>query len=243
MKDELKEIGLSKNESAVYFTLLRIGASSIGKISEHSGVHRRNVYDVIERLGKKGLICQTVKERIKQFKAASPMNLLHIIEEDRERLKTKEEKTKSVASELLSAYNRSLEKKTNVTLYKGIRGIRTVLQDILNTGKENRVLGAHTPPDIIASYIVNFHDRRIRLGIRDRLIFNNDFKRARALAKMPHTEVKLMPKKQERTTCINIYGNKVAVLSWSEPISIIIENKGIADNFRYYFDTLWSVLK
>ena len=57
------------------------------------------------------------------------------------------------------------------------------------------------------------------------------------------TRDELMSKKQERTTCINIYGNKVAVLSWSEPISIIIENKEIADNFRYYFDTLWSVLK
>lgn len=243
MKDKLKQLGLSKNEVDVYLTLLRLGSASVGKIAKNSGAHRRNIYDALERLGKRGLICQALKDKIRQFKAASPLNLLQIVEEDRERLRIKEKEASAVASELLAAYRRSKEKKMNVTLYRGVKGIRTVLQDILDTGKENRVLGAHTPPKVIESYLVNFHSRRLELGIKDKLIFNNDFKRARELARMPYTEIKLMPKKQDKTTCINIYGDKVAVLAWSDPISIVIEDKEIADNFRYYFDFLWSILK
>lgn len=243
MNNELEELGLSKNEAAVYITLLKLGPAPVGKITEQSGVHRRNVYDALERLEKKGLMCQKVKGRAKYFKAASPMNLLHIVEEDKQRLNIKEKRASSVASELMAAYRRSKENNTNVTLYKGVKGIRTVLQDILNTGTENRVLGAHTPPEVIESYLINFHTKRVKLGIKNKLIFSNDFSRARELSKLPHTEVRLMPRKQDKTTAINIYGNKVAILSWSEPISIVIEEKKIAEYFRYYFDFLWKILK
>lgn len=243
MKKKLNELGLSKNEGAVYLTLLKLCSASAGKITEQSGVHRRNVYDALERLGKRGLVSHEIKGRTKHFRAASPMNLLQIIEDDRESLRIKEDKAQSIASGLMPAFMRSRENKASVTIHKGVRGIRTVLEDILSTGEENRVLGAHRPPEVIASYLTNFHTRRVKLGIRNRLIFNNDFERSDELAKLPHTKVKRMPIKQDKTTAINIYGDKVAILSWSEPISILIEDRKIADNFRCYFDFLWKTLK
>ena len=243
MNKKLEELGFSKNESAVYITLLRLGLASVGKITEQSGVHRRNVYDALERLEKRGLICQRIKDKTKYFKAASPMNLLQVIEEDKKKLSAKEKKTGSVVQELMAAYTRPQETRANVTVFKGVKGVRTVFQDILDTGEENRALGVHTPHEVIASYLENFHQRRTKLGIKDMMIFSNNFDRAKELAKLPHTEVKLMPRKQDKTTAINIYGNKVAILSWSEPVSIVIEEKKIADCFRYYFDFLWKILK
>jgi len=40
---------------------------------------------------------------------------------------------------------------------------------------------------------------------------------------------------------MDIYGNKVAILMWTEPPeAVIIENKSVADSFRDYFEILWK---
>ena len=56
VKTLLSELGLTENESTVYEMLLRDGPSLAGKITQKTGIHRRNVYDCLERLNKKGLV-------------------------------------------------------------------------------------------------------------------------------------------------------------------------------------------
>ena len=52
----LSELGLTQNEIKIYLALLDIGESLAGTIAENSGIHRRNVYDSLERLIKKGFV-------------------------------------------------------------------------------------------------------------------------------------------------------------------------------------------
>ena len=47
----LREVGLSLNESKIYETLLQLGEASVQTISLKSKVHRRNVYDSLNKLG------------------------------------------------------------------------------------------------------------------------------------------------------------------------------------------------
>ena len=56
IQDKLKFVGLTDNEALVYSTLLEIGARPAGTISRKTGLHRRVVYDITDRLIKKGLI-------------------------------------------------------------------------------------------------------------------------------------------------------------------------------------------
>jgi sugar-specific transcriptional regulator TrmB len=237
---ELKEIGLTENEIKVYLTLLRLGSASAGRITEESGVHRRNVYDAIERLMKRGLAGHVLKGKIKYFEAASPKNILNILENEKDLLNRKAKGINSIIPELLSIH--SSRKRENVIIYKGVEGIKTVLEDILKTGKTNHVIGAHRPPEQVRNYLENFHRRRVRLGIKDKLIFNkSDADRAKALAKMPLTEVGFLPKSTDSNTAINIYGDKVAILMWSNPVGIVIENREVAKGFRDYFSLLWKM--
>ena len=48
--EELKQIGLTTNESKVYLALLDLGPSLAGQISRKTGLHRRTVYDTTEGL-------------------------------------------------------------------------------------------------------------------------------------------------------------------------------------------------
>jgi sugar-specific transcriptional regulator TrmB len=239
---ELQKLGLTGNESKVYMTLLGLGSASVGVITEESGVHRRNVYDAIERLVKRGLVGHVIKGKIKYFQASNPANLLDMIGEEKRQLDKKLNILNSILPSLLAIH--SSKKKESVIIYKGVKGIKTVLDDILDTGKPNLVLGAHKPSQKIKSHLRNFHLKRIKLKIRDRLIFDkNDNERADKLARMPYTEVRFLPKSNYSKTAVNIYGNKVAILMWSDPIAIVIENSEVAKSFRNYFEMIWNTLE
>ena len=49
MKEQLRQAGLTENESKVYETLLKIGPSAAGVLSKKTGLHRRVVYDTTSK--------------------------------------------------------------------------------------------------------------------------------------------------------------------------------------------------
>jgi hypothetical protein len=119
-----------------------------------------------------------------------------------------------------------------------------LLEDILETGEENLVIGAHVPPKELKSYVVNYHKRRVKLGIPTKMMFiNSDARWAKSVvAKHPLTEIKIMPEEFKSFLPINIYGNKVAIVPslTANPIGILIESKEISKGFKQYFYLLWN---
>ncbi len=57
-REELQQIGLSKNEAKIYEALVGFGQESISSITSAGKVNRRNVYDSIKKLQKKDLIIE-----------------------------------------------------------------------------------------------------------------------------------------------------------------------------------------
>ena len=81
MSEELKQAGLTENESKVYLALLDLGPSLAGQISRKAGLHRRTVYDTADMLAKKGLIGYILKNNRRLFQASNPNRILEIIKE------------------------------------------------------------------------------------------------------------------------------------------------------------------
>jgi sugar-specific transcriptional regulator TrmB len=77
----LTEIGLSQNEAKIYENLLNLGESNIAQIALKSKIHRRNVYDNIDRLIEKGLIYQVIGKGDSTYKPVDPNKLSEIINE------------------------------------------------------------------------------------------------------------------------------------------------------------------
>ncbi|MDP2749775.1 MAG: helix-turn-helix domain-containing protein, partial [Nanoarchaeota archaeon] len=77
----LQKAGLSLNEARVYEALLNLGEVNVNKISIKSKVHRRNVYDSLNKLIEKGLASETFIKGEKSFKAINPERLKEIIKE------------------------------------------------------------------------------------------------------------------------------------------------------------------
>ena len=56
-----------------------------------------------------------------------------------------------------------------------------------------------------------------------------------------NTEVKYIDKGTESEAVFNIYGDKIAIIIWSEPPeAVVIKNKSVSDSFKYYFDLIWK---
>ncbi len=240
--ERLEKMGLSRNESKIYLALLEAGPSTADGISRKAGIHRRTIYDNIEKLLNKGLISYSIKGRKKYFEAADPHVLEDIIREKKEKLGEEENILKCMLPELISAKKRSKDIQ-EVGVYKGKEGIRTILWDILRTGKPNCVIGAHSRKEF-RDMLARYHKERIRLKINNRMIFKrDDIKRAIRFSRLAYTEVRIMPTEYTSPIAINVYGDKVGLLirSLENPLGILIQSKDTADGFRAYFEVLWGV--
>ena len=127
-KEVLKELGLSGGEVKVYLALLKLGETSVSKLTKETGQHRTTIYDFLEHLLQRGLVNYVVKSGVKYYKVADPDKLI-------EYLKEKEEKLKQILPEL-----KQLAKvptgEVNVEVYSGVEGFKSVLNDRLRVGKD-----------------------------------------------------------------------------------------------------------
>ncbi len=239
----LKFTGLSKNEIKVYAALITLGSCTAGEIARKAGIDRRNVYDALERLSKKGLVGFVQKGKVKYFEPSSPARILEIFKKKKEEMERKEKEITEILSKMLDVYF-STRENTSITVYKGFEGIKYVLNNVLEIAKENLVIGAHKVHKNLEAFLEQFHRKRISKKIVDKLLFNvGDLERAKKLSELPYTEVRLLPKGMECATCINIYAERVAILTFSEPTAILIKDKGVYTFFKEIFYMLWKISK
>src|SRR3989344_4853867 len=133
MEKALNSLGLTETEAKVYIVLIKNGCSQIGLIAKNTGVHRRTIYDTMERLIEKGLVSYISQNNIKSFEAVNPNRLLDI-------LKEREENIKSALTELQALYKGTKEKKETL-FFRGKESLKTVFDDQINIGKEILFMG------------------------------------------------------------------------------------------------------
>ena len=127
----------------------------------------------------------------KYFRAAKPDHFFSLLEQEKGSLQEKEENLKKILPKLSLLSGISC-KNQRVSVFEGKKGIITILEDVLKCAKENLVFS--TPEiQIIKDYLAHFHNKRVKAKIFDKIITNkSDLKRAKALAKLPFTEIKVM---------------------------------------------------
>ena len=84
IESKLREAGLTENEAKVYSTLLEIGPKTASTLARRTGLHRRLIYDIADRLIKKGIIGYIVENKKKVFQASHPKRILELIREKQE---------------------------------------------------------------------------------------------------------------------------------------------------------------
>lgn len=234
IKEQLKESGLTGNESKIYQALLELGPSHAGRISRKTGLHRRVVYDTIEMLIKKGLIGYIKKNNKKLFQASNPNRLLEIIQE-------KQANIQEILPDMLTLFTQTKQKE-ETNFYKGKQGLKTVFEDQIQTKKEIKIIGASPLAyEVLQFYFKWFDKRRKQNKIKTKIIFNKTKNKPKILL----SEIRYLPQKYTSPLAINIYGDKVAIILWSKenPLAIVIKNKEISQGYEKYFEVMWKSAK
>ena len=82
----LEKIGLSKGEIKIYESLVDLGSATINHIHQKTGIERRNIYDILNKLIEKGLISYTNENKHRVFQCTNPKKIISYIQEKQDAL-------------------------------------------------------------------------------------------------------------------------------------------------------------
>jgi sugar-specific transcriptional regulator TrmB len=234
VNEALSSFGLSGKEIAIYVSTLELGSATANDIAEKSRLNRSTTYDILKSFRERGIASKVIKEKTAYFHVASPEKLIAMLEEKKDKL--------NGALKELNAIKQNPSASTSAQLYQGKEGFKTILDDILESRKDIRVISTSKVFDVMTYSFPYFIKRRVQLGIKSRVIQE---------VSMQTKELKKNDAKELRETRtiadwnVNsttfIYGTKIAIVKLvkEDVIGVLIDDRAIHDDYEKIFNILW----
>ncbi len=239
----LMSLGLSPNEAKIYETLLKEGETTVAAIGLKSGIHRRNIYDSMNRLMEKGLVFQVVGRGDNRYKPVDPNKLLELVDEKRTKLE-------SVLPEFLKVYQSKPALEASY-MYKGIEGFKNYLRDVLSANEDAYFIGAKGAwfDPRLKTFLERFLADARRQGIAYKHLFDYEVKdRLPEVPKTVGKPYKFLPKKYSTPSMIDIFGDHVVSFTGaglgriSDDITIfVIISRPMATSYKTWFQYMWDL--
>lgn len=242
--DVFTKLGLAKNEANIYETLLLEGESNVANIAIKSKIHRRNVYDSLNRLIEKGLVFEILQLKENVYKAVDPNKLAEIMAE-------KQEALAKIMPQLKVMYEGKPHKQ-EVYVYKGIEGYKNYMRDILRLGKDDYILGGKglwADPKLI-SFTEQFMKEAAKLGIKFHIIYDEEVKKSNhKISSFLGGNYRFLPEKYFTNCSLEVFADRVIILSNigrhgelnENSAHTVIVNQQVADAMRTWWKALWSI--
>lgn len=239
-----EEIGLSPNEAKIYETLLKNGETSVATIAAQARIHRRNVYDALNRLLEKGLVFQIFQKQENMYRAVHPQKLLEVVTE-------KQQQLQHVLPQLDALYSEQPMEEA-AFIYKGVEGFKNYMRDMARVGEETYFLGAKGlwfTPTISQRFLQDFKKEMKRKKVNYYTLYDH-----RVLQDLPDVfadvggKYKILPAKYSTPAVLDIFGDHVVTFSsvdvgnFGEDGTIFVMiNKKLAESFKVWFRMLWDL--
>lgn len=240
LRDTLMKVGLTDKEAKIYLALLSMHEATVSDIARKSRVKRPTAYLALGALEERGLVTHVERRSVLHFRALNPYLLA---ETQRERCREIERILPDLVS--LSA---TADPRPQMSVFEGPAGLRQMMEDTLSAQGEilcwaNMSVITTT---VFADYWKTYIRKRVARKIPVRCVFTLDpvgleFKRR---AREELREVYLVPRdlfpfKNE----INIYDDKLSIISHQDLIGVVIQNRNIADGQRAIFNLAFEYAK
>lgn len=242
----LKELGFTAGEEKVYIALLKLGSSTTGPIAKEANVSRSKLYEIIEKLVRKGIVSHYKQNNISYFKAAPPERIVDFLDKKEKEM----ERQKKAFKESLPYFENFIGKKElkkEAEVFEGMEGIKNIRELALSKMKESETMlyfgNSASGHKHVLGYWDDWNRRRVEKRISAKIIYNQDAMQfGERRKKQRYTEVRYLPLSGPTDAWIEIYGSTVAIVMKKEtPMSIVINNKLVAESFKTYFNILWNV--
>ncbi len=239
--EQLERLDLKGRQAKVYLALLQLGSASAIEIAKYTKLKHPTVYDVLDLLREKQLVCETLSGRRRLFSPENPARLAEIENRRKEALD-------AVLPDLHALY-RGGEKRPRVHYYEGAEGGEVLQAALLDVrSKEYFYFGAVqemlklSSPEREAEYV----RQRIRRGIWSWSIRN----RAREVAEeymLPGERnlrhVRYFPRAiSDNISGLYLFDETVAVASGlKENYTIFIESGELFILMKSLWQCMWEI--
>lgn len=243
--DELKKIGLSQSEAALYLLLFKTGACDVKTLIEQSGFYKANTYDALERLCEKGIVSKIVENGKRIYQIQKPETFLELIKKKKLELEEQENIAKELAKSVENMKKKSASSETAI-VFRGLAGIKQIYSEIVDSKLDYLVFGSPKESDTLIGdyYWENLHLKQKEYHVKAKMIFHKSLKTWKTKVPKDIIELKFLDEKFEPLTETTIYGTKVAFVIWTDvPVVTIINNENIANSYRQVFGLLWKIAK
>lgn len=247
----LRKAGLTESQAKGYLALIQHGTLTPTELATKTGESRTNGYMICEKLEKLGLATkkESAGQRAKAlYSPAHPSALETLAERRRKAIQRAETEVKQGIDPLINMFYAATEMPGARTL-QGIEGIKEVYADTLKTKEAIYFVRTIADvPDLGRDYLDSYRNQRAALGIH-------------TFALTPHTEkahhhqstgldkemlfhrTYLPDDTYTAPVEIDVYGNKVAFISFGETqMATIIDSPAIAEAVRQLMQLLANQL-
>lgn len=237
-------MGLTKEQAMVYETLVKNGPSPARSVQRKTGISRPLVYKVLDQLAEFGLVeKKDEKGQVSLFIPGHPLKLKDFVRNQKERAEDAERASEGTLDRLISDFN-LVSGKPGVRFFEGVEGIKEIYEDILAVGEDFYFIRPIYEPvfkEKMEGVIKDFVRERVKRGIKASALTPAD---VGLEGREPADDAKILLDRvwvdlsfYNSPVEINIYGQKISVISYSqELVGIIIESPQINRAFRQIFE-------
>jgi len=243
MEAILEKIGLTNAESKVYLALLELGNSTAGPIIDKAKITPSKVYELIDKLQRKGLVSVVIEENARHYEAASPERLIDYLEERERKLKEEKEQLKKTLPQL-KMVQMSSANKSQAIIFKDYKGVETALYSYsrkLAAKSEMLMLGLpHYTPGMKSFYQGFFRHCIKELHLKIRVLIHPTQQEQSVELGLSTQEVHFQdvlytsPMIIMKTACV------LLPQSPAEPLAIVLENTQTIKSFEDEFFHLYN---
>jgi sugar-specific transcriptional regulator TrmB len=235
----LRKIGLSDGEIRVYSALLDTGKTSLNRIHEKTGIERRNIYDILNKLIERGLVTYITENRRRLFQVSHPNKILNYISEKEANLEAVKKDVANALPAIMEKYNYS-RPDINAEIFRGVEGVKAVFEDMLDYKEMFWIGSGRYIPKKIPVWWKHWQNRRIKAKKKWYNLLRYELKGKEK--PMEFEEIRFLPKEFSGSPVVfGVYGNKVINMLLGEEFNaFVIESKELADGYRRYHKYLWD---
>jgi sugar-specific transcriptional regulator TrmB len=240
----LQSLGFSPNEAKIYEALLRLNEAGVGEIASETDIHRRSIYDAVNRLIDKGLIFQILSKHEHTYAPVDPDKLMELMQE-------KQKSLEAVLPDLKREYERE-RREQEAYIYKGVEGFKNYMRDILREGKDAYFIAANLGwfDPKLEPFTTQFLKEAERLNLSFHHLFDAEVKEKgceviERMARAPH---KFIPSKYSTGSAIEIFGDYVVTFTGvsfrhiDENVTLfVLRDKNLANSYRTWFQMVWDL--
>jgi HTH-type transcriptional regulator, sugar sensing transcriptional regulator len=242
--ESLESVGLTEKEALTYLDLLKYGESQTGKICDRTKIPSSHIYAILGSLVNQGLVNYKVVNNIKVFKASDPDVLTQLFEEKESKIRDEKEKLlKSIPK--LKVLPFESEKLSDFKYFYGVRGIKSLYTEVINSWKENDEYCITSAPlasfkNLEAFFIHIVHKKRIKDKVSLKILVNSGGKKwGEVRKKMPFTKVRYLDINTK--TEYGVLNDYFFLVTYGdEPYGLLIKDRNFASTYKVFFDILWD---